>query len=275
MRKKLLFAGMILLIASVGFAAAQFSGSVFHVVGDIMVHNNDPFSDWNTAIAEDGTVVLDGSAGTIVMEGTTLDASETTLAVEDPTADVTYEFQTDAADTYEVLAMPDGDVTGGHFIWPLSTTADAVTTTTDNAMLCERLFFPMNLTVANAYVLGVVGTDSGSDETLAFAIYNDADAGTQVTEGVGSDLTTTALVTIDVTDATIGPGMYRFCWCAQDISGAAFHAETRDDEAIDVMNDDAVVFGTAANPCVTGNPPATTGALTTADDNVPVTKIGG
>ena len=215
--------------------------------------------DWNS-----GTPVLNLGT-TAIAWSSVADFSSTTTKVVG---------LADKADTYNFLTQPDGDLTGGHFMSPANGAADAVTTAGDNVMLCEVIHLPMWLTVANAYVRFVVASDTGSDETLAIAIYENADAGVQLTEGVGADSTTTENVVIDVTDVTLGPGMYRFCGCAQDISGGAFHAETRDDEYIDIMNQGAVKFGTAANACVAGNPPTLTGALTTRDDNAIVFKIG-
>jgi len=228
------------------------------------------------ALSSDAANRLHLAAGdSLVFEGATADASEASIAAADVTADVALQIADDAADTYYILTQPDGDVTGGFFAWPPIGGDDAVTTTTDETMLCEVIYLPQWLTVANVYLRGVVGADSASDDTISFAIYENADAGAQLTEATGADLSATANVTLDVTDVTLGPGMYRFCGCAQDVSGAAFHAATLDDETVDIMNLGAVTFGTAANVCVAGDPPATTGALTTADDNKIVFKIGG
>jgi hypothetical protein len=191
------------------------------------------------------------------------------------TAEVHVAVKDDKADTYFAMTQPDGDLVSGHWTFPYVGGTDTVTTSTDNALLCRREYFPMWLTVESIMLRGVVGADSGSDDTLSFAIYEDADAGVQLTEGEGADLTTTANVELDVANVTIGPGMYRFCGCAQDVSGAAFHATALDDEAIDVMNEGVVTFGTAANACVAGDPPATTGAISTADDAQPVFKLSG
>ncbi len=213
------------------------------------------------------------TADASIVRTTVSDESVLNITLSDTST--VHQLRNDKADTYYPLTNPDGDISGGHWLHPAIGAADTVTTTTDNAMLCQVLYLPMWLNATVVDVLGVVGTDSGTDETLAFAIYENADAGVQLTEGVGADLTTTALVAINITDVVLGPGMYRMCACAQDISGAAFHATTLDDESIDVMNAVAVTFGTSANACVTGNPPDTTGALTTADDASPVFKIRG
>lgn len=190
--------------------------------------------------------------------------------------DGTYTFLSDSEDAYYVLTQPDGDLTGGAFTFPAIGASDSVTTTTDNALLCQQVFMPGILTVNNIMVRGVVGSDSATDDTLAVAIYEDADAGTRlITTGASSDFTTTANATLAVTDTTLQPGFYRLCGCSQDISGVAFHAAALDDESIDVMNQGTVTFGTGANACASGVPPTTTGALTTADDAIPVIKLSG
>lgn len=206
----------------------------------------------------------------IVFEGATDDASETTLAVQDPTADITARIRTDKADTYEILTMPDGDVATGFFNPAANPSADvSITPSGDNAMLCVRKYLPHWLTVANARVLNDIVTDSGADETLGVAIYEDADAGVQLTEGTSADATTDVAQTVDVANVTLGPGFYRWCGCATDVSGSVFGGgELVDDEALDYMNLGQVYVGEAANACVAGNPPATTGALSAVDNGI-------
>jgi len=231
-------------------------------------------SDTNAFRAQASGFTFYEDFDSIIIEGSTDDGNEVVVEWADPQADYTFNWRSDLADTYHPLTQPDGDVTGGVFISPAVGGDDVVTTSGDNVMLCQVTHLPMWLTVANVYLRGVVGADSGSDDTISFAIYENADAGVQLTEATGSDLAATANVTLNVTDVTLGPGMYRMCGCAQDVSGAAFHAATLDDETIDVLNIGSVTFGTAANACVSGNPPDTTGSLTTADDNMIVFKLG-
>lgn len=195
------------------------------------------------------------------------------LSLDYPQDSIFVELRSDSADTYYFLTNPDADLTGGHFVHPAVGGDDAVTSSGDNVLLCSRVYLPLWLTVGSAYVRNVVASDTGSDETLAVAIYEDADAGTRLATGQSSDATTTENAEIDFTDVTLGPGMYRLCGCAQDVSGSSFHAATQDDETIDVINQDTVVFGTGANSCSSGAPPTTTGALSTADDNIPVIKL--
>jgi hypothetical protein len=186
------------------------------------------------------------------------------------------QFRNDKADTYYPLTQPDADITGGAFTFPSEHSSDTVTTSTDNQMVCQQIFMPGWLTVNNIMIKGVVASDSSTDDTLAVAIYEDATAGVRlVTTGASADFTSTAVRTLAVTDTTLGPGFYRLCYCAQDVTGVAFHAATLDDEAIDVMNQGVVTFGTAANACAAGVPPTTTGALTTADLELAVIKLSG
>jgi hypothetical protein len=49
---------------------------------------------------------------------------------------------------------------------------------------------------------------------------------------------------------------------------------TFEDEFLDVANSGTPILASAANDCVAGDPPATTGALTATDSEVPIFKIG-
>lgn len=238
---------------------------------------NDTFRQWHGgAIEYDWSATFFGLRDNYVEYEGTADASEAQLRFDDPTADYGYYIPDSLADNYDVLGIPDGDVTGGYFLNPAVAGDDAVTTSSDNVLLCNRVYIPNRLTVGAAYARNVVASDTASDETLGVAIYLDADAGTRLATGISSDATTTENVEIDFTDVTLNPGMYRLCGCAQDVSGSSFHAATLDDESIDVMNSGAgPVFGTGANSCSSGSPPTTTGAITTADDNIPVIMLAG
>src|SRR3990167_3264546 len=214
------------------------------------------------------------SAG-FVFEGSDADTEELTLTTADLTADITIEFRDDLVDTYYPLTMPDADITGGFWRFPDVGTADADLTMTDNTLYVYRVYLPHWITIANVYGRTTQGADvAGSDDILGVAIYEDADAGTQRTEALSADVTATADIIFDVTDVTLGPGFYRIAVCSGDGSGAVFTAETLDDEYIDVINAGAVTIGTGANACVAGDPPTTTGALTTADINHVVLKAG-
>jgi len=219
-----------------------------------------------------------GVSNGLRFEGATADASELTLTVADITADLTISWADDLVGTYRPMTNIAADVTGGVFIMPPFGIAatDNDLTMADNVMYVYRVYVPQWITVANVYARGTQGGDiAAGDDLLGVAIYEDADAGAQLTEGTSADFTATADLTLNVTDVTLGPGMYRIGVCSGDASGIAFVAgDPIDDEAIDVYNLGAVTIGTAANACVAANPATTTGALTTADILMPVLKLG-
>ena len=211
-------------------------------------------------------------------EGVTADASETTLAVTDATADVTYQFRTDLADTYEVLATPDADRTAGFFMFPPYASGDALmnTTVTDDEMIVVTFYLPFHLQVDNVYARADFVADSGTDEKLGIALYENADAGTQLFEATSAEITVDGDLTFNVTDTALGPGWYRLGLCSGDISGVGFVASTIfDDEHWDVINlGGTSIMSSAANACTTGNPDTTTGALTDAETELPSFKMG-
>lgn len=101
MKRRFTIATAIVMLAIAGLAfGSMYQSGIYHFVGDIYMHNNDPNSDYNTAIGEQPSLTLDGSAGTVIFEGATLNAFETTLTVTDPTADNT-------------ITLPDGSATIG------------------------------------------------------------------------------------------------------------------------------------------------------------------
>jgi hypothetical protein len=88
-RKVIAVFAALFLVATVGFASGQFVGGVFHVVGDIQLHDNDPTSDWNTAVAETAVILLDGSTGGVMVGGPFRFAnSQDVIADSDATPDV-------------------------------------------------------------------------------------------------------------------------------------------------------------------------------------------
>lgn len=56
MRKKLLIAGAILLVAGLGFSYGQFVGRNFHVIGNVYLHDGDQ-NDYNDDIADEATIL--------------------------------------------------------------------------------------------------------------------------------------------------------------------------------------------------------------------------
>lgn len=170
-----------------------------------------------------------------------------------------------------------GTVTTAIYTLPPNPDADvSITPSGDNAVICYRHYMPFGVNVQNARMLNDILTDSGSDETVAFAIYPDADDGSAITSGKSDDATTDAVEVLDMSpDAVVGPGMYRFCACAQDVTGSILGAgQLVDDEFLDFANVGGVVVGEAANDCTTGTMPSTTGALSAVDNGIFGVKIG-
>jgi hypothetical protein len=79
------------------------------------------------------------------------------------------------------------------------------------------------------------------------------------------------LEAVDVTDVSLYPGFYRFAICTSDQTNMLFAGTLLDDEQIDIISGVAgqIAMGSAANPCVAGVPPTTTGAVSTADVAIP------
>lgn len=216
-----------------------------------------------------------GISNSLVFEGATADGSELTMTLADPTAAITISWANDLAGTYRPLTNIAADVTGGVWVIPEVGAVDVDLTMTDNTLYVYRLYLNHWQTVANIYITATQGADiAGSDDLIGVAIYEDADAGTQLLEAISTDFAATGNQILNNTDATLGPGFYRVAVCSGDGSGIVNVAQTLDDEYIDVVNQGAVVIGTAANACVAGDPPTTTGALSTADINMPILKFG-
>jgi hypothetical protein len=210
-------------------------------------------------------------------EGATENGFEIILTAADSTiADDTYQLpdRAIAADTYVVHATPDGDLTTGYLMFApgLPESADAVTGGADNVMYVLVRYVPFPITVETVKMT-VEGADSAADDTVAVAVYYNADAGAQIAEIQSADQAGAANLNLDIPDFTLQPGFYRFAWCSQDITGADSVSFLLDDQYIDVLNATTVFWGTAANACVAGNPEATTGALTSSDIAVPVIKF--
>lgn len=218
-----------------------------------------------------------GASNGIVAEGATADAHEVTVSAVDPTSDQTYSLpvHTYGADTYYFHATTDGSLTTGYWTLPprFSHTEDAVVdfTAGNDSMYVYRVYIDAPITVENVSVLLVDGGAIAAADIVGVAIYQDADAGTRLTTGTG-DGTAAGLETIDVTDVTLYPGYYRLGICSSDATNLHVHATLQDDETIDVIAGIAgdITYGTAANGCTTGVPATTTGALSTADENIPV-----
>ena len=218
----------------------------------------------------------------MVYEGT-LDGLEMTLLAEDATADLLHSIVDHNYGTagyngteldYHVLSTPEIHAASGYFsIPPLFTHSEDVvhdSTTGNDGMYVYRMYLPHPLTVSDASVLLVDGAALAVGDIVGIAIYEDANAGIQLTEGTG-DGTAAGLETVALADVTLHPGFYRFAICSSDATNMHFAGTLFDDEHIDLVAGIAgdILYGLATNPCVTGDPPATTGALLTDDEAIP------
>ena len=209
----------------------------------------------------------------IVYEGAGVDAFETVVAAQDSTVAVdTYAFvdQAKAVDTYEILSVPDISWTTGNLYYgidPISAVAAAADA--DDVMLVRRFYIPHTVTVTEIDVTtNPLANVSADDNTIAVAIYYDADAGVQIVELVGvtdnSGGAATILHTLDIADTTLNPGWYRIGFCAQDATDHdleihVVHADNMLILSAGAATGEMFSTGTA---CTNGDPAATTGALT-------------
>lgn len=209
----------------------------------------------------------------------TADDFEIILTAEDGTiGDATYSLSDRglAADTYEIIATPDGERNTANLFYGEYTDAVAAAANADNVLLVKRAFVPQPVVVTHVDILNNdLANASAGDNTIAVAIYHDADAGVQIVELVGATDdgggATTGLYTLDITDTTLQPGWYRFAFCAQDASDNDIELHQANADILLLWGAGAAtgeMTATGANPCVAGDPPATTGALTQVADNM-------
>lgn len=211
--------------------------------------------------------------GGVRAEGATADAHEIVIDMTDATADIAYQFMADAADTYYVTYTPDGELTTSYFTIPPAfthTEDGTLTSDGDNIMYVVRTYVPFPITVTKIAFLQVDLNALAAGDIAGVAIYEDADDGVNLTEKTSAGAA--GLTQADVTDVTLKPGFYRFAFCTSDASEQGFHGTLQDDETIDLISGVTgdITFGRATNPCVTGDPPDTTGALVSDDVGIPV-----
>lgn len=186
--------------------------------------------------------------------------------------------QTLAGTTVALRANNGGAASGAIWSLPPSPAADvSITPSGDNKVICWRGYIPYGFTATTARMLNDIATDSGSDETLGIGIYPDSDSGAAIATGQSDDATTDAVEAITLSPAAqvVGPGMYRVCACAQDVSGSVIGGgQLVDDEFLDFGNAGDVIVGEAANDCTAGAMPSTTGALSAVDNGIIGVKFG-
>ena len=222
----------------------------------------------------------DGNMGmgfeSMTFEGVTADAFETTLSIVDPTVDITYQFRDPlTADTYDVLAVPDADLTNSYFLNPLmgqtldaSIPADA--TAGDSEMIVHTVYLPFPMTVGAIYGISEAGGDTANDTGyLGAAIYPNTDAGVKLFTCSVADLDATAVVDCDGTDVVLHPGWYRVGFCSQNVSDQMWGGNLITESDVGVFLNQIPASTTwvaeSANDCTGSSaevPPTTTGALT-------------
>lgn len=230
-----------------------------------------------TNVPEAANALWVDQARGIVYEGATVDAFETVVASQDPTVGVqTYAFvdRALAADTYEILGVPDVTWTTGNLAYDIDPiAAGAALAAGDNVMIVQRIYIPHTVTVTEVDVVSIpLANGSAADNTIAVGIYYDADAGAQIVEVVGATDDgaggASQLETLDIADTTLHPGWYRIGFCAQDVTDHDIEGDQVHADSLLFLSAGAAtgeMFGTGA-VCVAGNPAATTGALTAAAD---------
>jgi hypothetical protein len=147
-------------------------------------------------------------------------------------------------------------------------------------MVVQRIYIPHTTTVIEVDILSnPLANASAADNTIAVAIYYDADAGAQIVEVVGATDDTagaaTQLENLNIADTTLNPGWYRIAFCAQDATDHDIEGHTAHADYLLMAGGGAAageLYSEATNPCVNGDPPATTGALVQAA-HVPVFKL--
>ncbi len=219
-----------------------------------------------------GSRSLGIAAESMVFEGATADASEMTLSYVDPTADTTYRFPTDKADTYDILTVPDADAALAFLVNPLiGMVVDAVDIVDaqigDLEMYVQRFYLPFPMTVGAVYGINEAGGDTASSNgDLGAAIYEDADAGVIVFSCTFADAGGDGAIDCDGTDALLQPGWYRLGLCGEDVSdemwGGGLQTSALYATTWNVFPLASLVIGESTNDCTsTALVPATTGAL--------------
>jgi hypothetical protein len=151
------------------------------------------------------------------------------------------------------------------------------TGSSNNVLYCERV--PATLSLTATKLTGTVA--AGGSANAGYAVYVDADAGSELGEvvaavvsdgGAGTNVTASGL-SITVVAGTL----YRVCYCTDNVLNAppmeSGHKSVSGTPYFAPMfNQSGTFLGHGANACVAGNPPATTGALT-ADDVTPLVLV--
>jgi hypothetical protein len=169
-----------------------------------------------------------------------------------------------------LLALATPAFAGRQYFFPNPTYTGYYSPGAVDRLGCVRVVAEVNITATK--MAGRLSTTVAA--TGGVAIYADADAGAQMGEAMA---TTGGVATVNVTATGLSMTFvrgtrYRVCGCTTTATSTAsllassFQAPATTRYGT-LQNSGGVVIGTAANPCVSGNPPATTGAIT-ADNTI-------
>lgn len=133
-----------------------------------------------------------------------------------------------------------------------------------DTMYCVTL--PAQFSMTATKLAGRVTTGAVSS-TTGFAIYPNTDGGTQLGEAFGASASAGNITATSLSIAITAGTKYRLCSCSTSTSVKVLQLwgpTTGAGRLLSMLNNGtfATAAGSAANACVTGNPPATTGALT-------------
>lgn len=142
--------------------------------------------------------------------------------------------------------------------------------------VCYRAYLPYPMTVTEAVVYEFQATSAGASDYIGVGIFEDADAGSQLSLGATVYAADGASLVIDMSDVTLNPDFYRFCACQNDVSAQDWLGYPQATGEAAVMNETVseLSFGLATNAC-TGNAvmPSTTGALASSAESIPLLKF--
>jgi len=179
----------------------------------------------------------------------------------------------DGTTTFDVVATDTVDQGRSHFFNPLvafaGNTDDRMDgNVNDDDMIVTAFYLPFRMLVGAIYTAAEFSADSGTDEKLGMAIYNNDDTGTRRASCISAEITADGTLDCDVTDVTLDAGWYRMGVCAGDVSGASFVAFTITDDEVEpifalvpIASEGVGVVTKATNPCIASVVPTTTGAL--------------
>lgn len=134
-----------------------------------------------------------------------------------------------------------------------------------NVMVCGVAPAPSNITATK--LAGSIA--AGSASNCGFAVYENSDSGARLATATGT-CTSPLMKASGLAPFNLVAGtLYRICACAQAVDGLIYHGIAQAAACCQDYNLTQLIqqyhseyFGTAANLCSSGAPPATTGTIT-------------